>query len=369
MIIEHAGVAALDPVRRRIVVLGATGLTGRLVAQELAGHDGVLLSARRPEALRALGEATDLDTRPCTLGGLAGILVPGDVLLSCVGPYDVVGLDVVRTAVAAGVTYLDVSGEPRFLARLHADVDEPARTAGVTVLPSVGYEFLPGMALAEEVVGAVGPAAHRLEVAYLADGGLEAGSASGRRSLMRALTRPTTAYLERRHRSEPVAARRSTFSAGGRRHPTVSLGGLETWAMPRRHPQLADVDVHTGWFGPLGPAVTVATRVSGPARLLAVDRLLDQALGLLGDGPADGLGEGISRFVARVRDRRGTLLARREAVAGNPIVLAARLAAGCADALAEADMRDLPVGVTDPVTVFGADRLRSITQWAGLVSA
>ena len=355
--------------RRRIVVLGATGLTGRLVAAELAGRDGVLLAGRRPDALRDLGRATALPVRTCTLLGLPGILVPGDVLLSCVGPYDVHGGPVVEAAIAAGATYLDVNGEPRFLASLHRDHDEAARLAGVTLLPSVGYEYLPGVLLGDQVARAAGRDGVAVEVAYLAEGGLEAGSAGGRRSLVRALTRPTTTFADGRLREEPVAARRDRFLAGGRSHSTVSLGGAEAWALPGRHPHLRHVDVHTGWFGPLGPAVSVVTRLSGPARMLALDRVLDQAVAVLGDGPAEGLQGGVSRFVARVRDAGGVLLARREAVAGNPIRLAARLAAGCAEAVADMALADLPAGVVDPVTVLGPDGAADVAQWAGLVPA
>lgn len=350
-------------------MLGATGRTGRLLAQELAGDGGTLLVGRRADAVEEVGVRTGLDTTVSGLANLTGVLLPGDVLVNCTGPYDVLGDQVVEAAIRAGATYVDVAGEPAFLRRLHGALGRQARRRGVTLVPAVGYEYLPGLLLGEEVLAALGGGdeAASVEIAYLADGGLEAGSASGRRSLVRALTRPTTTYADGVWRVEQVAARRGRFRAGGREHATVSLGGAEVWALPIRHHGLQRVDVHTGWFGPLGPLVSVVARLAGPARTLAVDRVLDSAVGVLGDGSESALARGTSRFVARVRDHEGHVIARREAVAGNAIVLAARLGAATAQALAATDLRDLPTGTTDPVAALGRERVARLAEWAGLV--
>ena len=106
--------------------------------------------------------------------------------------------------------------------------------------------------------------------------------------LVRALTRPTTTFRDGRAKEEPVGARLSRFTAGGRRRPTVSLGGAEVWTIPRRHPQVASVDVHTGWFGPRGPAVAAGARLGGLARRVALDRVADTLVRGAGDGRASG---------------------------------------------------------------------------------
>lgn len=353
--------------RRRIVLFGPTGRTGRVIAGELAGRSGLLLAGRDRVALEAMGQQLDLPVRLANTADLGGVLLPGDVLLSCVGPYDEVGRGVVATAIRCAATYIDVSGEPAFLRHLHHAAGPAAAAAGVTLVPSVGYEYLPGQLLAEQVVRRAGGAADRVEVAYLAEGGLDAASASGRRSLVRALTRPTTGFHRGRHRQEPVGARRGRFVADGRRWSTISLGGAEVWSVPARHPGVRSVDVHTGWFGGLGPLVGVATRAAGPARRIGVDRVLDAAVAVMGDGDPAGLSVGTSRFVARARGRDGLVIARAEAVGGNPIVLAGRLAAGVASAVADLDLRTLPVGVTDPVTVLGRRPLGELAEWAGLI--
>ncbi len=338
-----------------------------MVADELAGRRHVLLVSRRPGALSSVGESTDLPVRCADLDGLGGVLVPGDVVLSCVGPHDVVGDRVVDATVRAGATYLDVTGEPAFLSRLHADHGPRAAAAGTSLLPAVGYEYLPGLLLAELALRAAGTDARRVEVAYLVDGGLDAGSATARRSLVRALTRPTTTFRRGAHREESVAARRGEFRAGGQLHTTVSLGGLEVWALPTRYPELDRVDVHTGWFGAAAPMLQLGTLLAAPARMFGIDRMMDGAVAALGDGDVEGLSTGTSRFVVRVRDGHGELLAREEAVAGNAIVLAARLAAATADALADRPLADLPTGATDPVAALGLPEVSRLAEWAGLV--
>ncbi len=338
-----------------------------MVSRELAGEGRLLLVGRSPESLGALGRELDCPVQVARLEELGGVLEPGDVVVSTVGPYDLVGDQVVTAAIASACTYVDVTGEPRFLERIYDDHGPEAGRHGVMLLPAAGYEFVPGHLLAHRAATAARGDARTVEIAYLADGGLQAGSASGRRSLVRAMTRSTRTFRDGMVRREPVGERRSSFRTTAGRRSTVSIGGAEVWTLRQHFPELTAIDVHSGWFGPLGPAVTVGGQLTRPLRLVRGDWVLDRALALLGDGPEEGLAEGTSRFVARCRDERGRVITRREAVAGNAIVLAARLAAATADRLAQRDLRDLPTGATDPIGVFGIDGLAEICAWAGLV--
>ena len=348
-------------------MLGATGQVGRLVADELAGSEQVLLLGRDPDVMHDLGDRTGLRGLAVPIDGLGGVLQPGDVLLSLVGPYDMLGDRVVEAAVAANVTYLDVAAEPTFLARVHERHGPAAALRGVTLLPGMGYESATGHLVAHEAVLPVGDAAVSVEVAYLTRLGLDPGGSGARRSLVRRMTQPTMTFHRGRMQSEHVGARRASFTAAGTRHQTVSLGGAEVWSLPRHHRSLSSVDVHTGWFGPLGAAVSLSSRFAGPFRAVGGDRLVDQALRVLGDGPTVLPSEGASRTVARVRSADGTTIARREAVGARPVSVTARVAAAAADRLALTVLRDLPVGATDPLAVFGRDGLAELCGWAGVV--
>ncbi len=349
------------------MLLGANGRIGRLIAGELAGSGQIVIAGRDRTALEAMSRTLDLAVAVTDLKGLAGILHPGDVLINAVGPYDLLGDGILSCAIRSGVTYLDLAAEPAFLDRVYRVHGPEAALHGVTVVPAAGYEHVPGHMVSHEALLAVGADAASVEVAYLSEGGPDAGGPDGRRSLVRSLSQETTTFHRGRLIRENVGARRSSFSVGGGRHPTVSRGGAEVWTLSRHHPRLASVDVHTGWFGPLGPAVSLSTRFAGPFRALGGDRVVDHALRALGEGLNGAPSAGASRIVARVRGADGTVIARREAVGAPPYVVAARLVAALADRLARTDLRDLPVGATDPLALLGREGLIEVCGWAGVV--
>src|SRR6266536_3599341 len=145
----------------RIVVFGATGYTGRLVAERLvAAGARPVLAGRSEERLAALAEE---------LGGLEyaradalrqnsvfDLVEAGDVLISTVGPFAKWGGPAVRAAAAAGAVYLDSTGEPEFIRRVFDEHDAPARRSGAALLPAMGFDFVPGTlagALALEAAG------------------------------------------------------------------------------------------------------------------------------------------------------------------------------------------------------------------------
>src|SRR3954454_4167966 len=133
----------------RIVVFGATGYTGGLIAERLtAAGERPVLAGRSEEALSALGERLGgvewvrADAmRQNTVFDLVGA---GDVLISTVGPFAKWGLPAVRAAVAAGAVYLDTAGEPDFIRRVFDEFDGPARRSGAALLPAMGSDFAPG---------------------------------------------------------------------------------------------------------------------------------------------------------------------------------------------------------------------------------
>ena len=135
-----------------LTILGATGYTGRLCAHEAvrAGLQ-VRLAGRRREALEALASRTGADAvtvaDTADERSLVALAESSDVLLSTVGPYAVLGKPVVEAALRGGCHYLDVTGEVEFLRWVYAH-DALARGAGLTFLPGVGFDGVPGDLLA-----------------------------------------------------------------------------------------------------------------------------------------------------------------------------------------------------------------------------
>src|SRR4051794_30980520 len=108
----------------RIVVFGATGYTGELIASRLAAAGAApVLAGRSTDRLAALaarlGDAEYVRADAMRQNTVFDLVTSSDdVLISTVGPFSKWGLPAVRAAVAAGCTYLDTTGEPDFIQRV-----------------------------------------------------------------------------------------------------------------------------------------------------------------------------------------------------------------------------------------------------------
>ncbi len=136
--------------KERVTVFAATGFTGRLVCAELT-RKGIpfAVAGRSRERLEELRDATGAvdavvadATRPETLGALT----EGGtrVLVNCAGPFLRYGMPVVEAAVAAGVHYLDTTGEQPFMKEVADRLDAPARERGCTVVSAMAFEYAVG---------------------------------------------------------------------------------------------------------------------------------------------------------------------------------------------------------------------------------
>jgi len=132
-----------------ILVFGATGYTGRLVAHALAERGASFAIAGRDRSkLVALAASTgNPDVRVVTAGDVDGLVEALDdcrVLITCVGPFSELGWTAAEAAVAARVNYLDSAGEASFVGRLIAEYGDRARTAGIAMAPALGFDEVPG---------------------------------------------------------------------------------------------------------------------------------------------------------------------------------------------------------------------------------
>jgi short subunit dehydrogenase-like uncharacterized protein len=127
----------------RIAVYGASGHTGKLILTDLRrrGVDPVLVG-RDADRLRAAAAETGIPEATIRVAALDDAALSNaigdvDVVINAVAPFILFGEPVVRAAIAAGTHYVDISGEQTFVKRVFDTFAEPARQAGVTVLPMV----------------------------------------------------------------------------------------------------------------------------------------------------------------------------------------------------------------------------------------
>jgi short subunit dehydrogenase-like uncharacterized protein len=156
----------------RVAVVGASGYTGGLVVGELAGRGvGVVALGRDRARLAALpAEAERKVVDVADRGALRDALDGCGAVVNCVGSFLEFGEAVVGAAVAAGVPYVDTSGEFPFLQRVFDTHDVHARTAGVAVVPGMAFYSAPADMAAALAVRALGRPPDRVEIAYRLDG-------------------------------------------------------------------------------------------------------------------------------------------------------------------------------------------------------
>jgi short subunit dehydrogenase-like uncharacterized protein len=65
------------------------------------------------------------------------------VVISTVGPYQLHGEPLVRACAAGGTDYVDLCGEPLWMARMIGALDEPARASGARIVFSCGFDSIP----------------------------------------------------------------------------------------------------------------------------------------------------------------------------------------------------------------------------------
>lgn len=139
-----------------IVVYGATGYTGKLVAEYLNKQYGVggevswAIAGRSLEKLEAvreeLGLAAELPlvvadaNEPETIKAMAE---QAQVVLTTVGPYQLYGSDLVAACAAAGTDYVDLCGEPTWMQQMIAAHSEQAQASGARIVFSCGFDSIP----------------------------------------------------------------------------------------------------------------------------------------------------------------------------------------------------------------------------------
>jgi short subunit dehydrogenase-like uncharacterized protein len=357
-------------VAARITIFGATGYTGRLVAERLAAAGAEPVLAGRSEAsVRELAERLGTEWRHADAlrqNSVFALLEPGDVLVSTVGPFQRWGEPAVRATIAAGGTYIDSAGEPAFIRRVFADFGPPAARAGATLLTAMGYDFVPGALAGAIALEEAGQDAERVDVGYYAFG--ITPSAGTRRSGVGFVLDDGFAFRDGALRSVRIGERVRSFNAKGSEREAVAVGGAEHFTLPAAYPLLREVNVYLGWTGRLSRplqaaslAGSVAMRVPGVRALLraAGERAVELAAG--SGAPARG---GLSWIAAEAFDGAGHRLAEVHLSGAEPYVLTAGIISWAARRAAGPGIEGS--GALGPVEAFGLTDLEAGCREAGL---
>jgi short subunit dehydrogenase-like uncharacterized protein len=356
----------------RIVVFGATGYTGRLVAERLAAQGATpVLAGRSEDRLRPLAERLGAEWRQADAmrqNSVFALVEEGDVLVSTVGPFVRWGEPAVRAAIAAKATYLDSTGEPAFIRRVFEELGPPAERAGAALLTAMGYDFAPGALAGALALEQGGEGSVRVDVGYYALG-TSALSAGTRQSAVGVALDRAHAFRGGALRSVRTADRRRTFRVKGREREAVSIGGAEHYTLPAAYPHLREVNVYLGWFGGLArplQAASLAASVAG--RVPGVRAAFGAAggrLAALGSGPEPGTTPGgLSWIAAEAFDAGNRRVAEVHLSGADPYDFTASFLAWAARRAAGAGVEG--TGALGPVEAFGLRELEAGCREAGL---
>jgi short subunit dehydrogenase-like uncharacterized protein len=164
---------------KKMMIYGANGYTGRLIAREAAKRGLTpLLAGRNRDEIAQLSGELGLLRRVFELSGAREIernLEGIDLVLHCAGPFSRTAEPMLEACLRRKVHYLDITGEIDVFALCHR-ADARARDAGVVVLPGSGFDVVPTDCLAAMLKQRL-PDATSLVLAFEAGGGPSPGTA------------------------------------------------------------------------------------------------------------------------------------------------------------------------------------------------
>ena len=139
-----------------IVVYGATGFTGRLVAEYLNNTYGVNQDVNWAMAGRSLDKLVlvrdemgiDLAVPLIVADGsdvqsINSMVDRASVVLTTVGPYQLYGNELVAACAERGTDYVDLCGEPAWMHKMIADHSAAADKSGARIIFSCGFDSIP----------------------------------------------------------------------------------------------------------------------------------------------------------------------------------------------------------------------------------
>jgi short subunit dehydrogenase-like uncharacterized protein len=139
-----------------IVVYGATGFTGQLVAEYLAEHyrdDGNLKWAMAGRSLDKLKSVRDAIGAPADTplivadaadsASLKAMVEQTRSVITTVGPYQRYGEELLAACAATGTDYFDLCGEPIWMRQMIDKYEVAAKASGARIVFSCGFDSVP----------------------------------------------------------------------------------------------------------------------------------------------------------------------------------------------------------------------------------
>jgi short subunit dehydrogenase-like uncharacterized protein len=134
-----------------VVLFGATGYTGQLVADHLVSHARgarLALAGRNERKLQQVCSAIGV-TLPLLVGDssdaafVARLAQRSSVVCTTVGPYSLHGEKLVSACASAGTSYCDLTGEVNFIRHMIDRYEARAKHSGARIVHCCGFDSIP----------------------------------------------------------------------------------------------------------------------------------------------------------------------------------------------------------------------------------
>jgi len=131
-----------------VVIYGASGYTGRLVAEYLREYQLPFIAAgRNPDAIQAtMDKVPGIETAEYKVvkvdhneASLVELLRDAQVICNTVGPFARFGTEVVKAALEAGCHYLDTTGEQQWMMEMRDAFGDAYAQKGLLLAPGTAY--------------------------------------------------------------------------------------------------------------------------------------------------------------------------------------------------------------------------------------
>ena len=370
-----------------ILVYGATGFTGTLIAHALRAeaHD-LILSGRDQTRLEALAEELEqahpaaqgrVEIRPVQLHDLPAlrdVAADAELILGCAGPFARIGAPLVEAALATERPYLDIAGEPAFLRDIYERHESEARRRGLLVVSGMAFEIALGdlgaHLVAHALAGdqALGPATadqpgdiaaiEEITISYALN--RFRTTAGTRMTAGDSLAGPS--WVWQRGRWDPIAPlserRLVDFGTHVGQRSTLSYPSGEVITVPR-HVHAKRVQTYLSLLdtGPMGDAITRVASILSPALPSLLRTTLGAQIRAQIRAPAPTTDDRkFASFAIACEARQGYDRARMIFTGTDPYGLTAAIACWSVEAiLARKQAGTLPSGVCAPAEVFPAE--------------
>lgn len=209
-----------------VLIYGAYGYTGELIAREAVDRDlDVLVAGRNGTKTRGIATMLDVEARIFEAEDAIDNLDGVDTVLNCAGPFVDTYEPIAEACLESETNYLDITGEfPVFEAL--AERDRDAEKAEVCLLPGIGFDVVPTDCLAGHLHDRL-PGATHLRLGFDALGAVSGGTVA---SAIEHASGGGKIRHNGRIEDVPVASkqRRIDFGRGEKHAVTVPWGDVST---------------------------------------------------------------------------------------------------------------------------------------------